>query len=153
MNSPAGINTIDTPCESSIASGSTVGWGVAVGSGVFVGGISVAVGSGVAVVGISVGVGDTSVGVSSGDEDASVGMDVGVVLAPHPLAITLLSVNISIKIYFRRFNCILFGIFSFYRIVLDLSCSAISDLVTGEPGIRCLIPGLPNHWSPNILFT
>jgi hypothetical protein len=67
-----------------ISLGSTVGWGVAVGSGVLVGGITVQVGSEVAVGGICVTVGTNSVGVD-------IGVDVGkfsvlgpCVAEPHP---------------------------------------------------------------------
>jgi hypothetical protein len=112
-----------TPFESIISSGRTVGCGVAVNVGVFVGGASVGVGAGVSVggTGVSVARGGISVGGVSGTNEVTVGQAMGVSLAPHPLKNKAESVTLMIirKIIWRL-CCILLERFSFFRIVPDL---------------------------------
>jgi len=75
-----------TPCESTISFGSTVGCGVGVSVGVFVGGAGVGVGAGISVggIGVSVAKGGISVGKFSGTNEVTVGQGVGVSDELHP---------------------------------------------------------------------
>jgi hypothetical protein len=121
-NSPAGTKTIGTPFESSISLGSTVGWDIVVGSGVFVVGMAVQVGSGVAVGGISDGVGDTSVGTSVAGREIFVGVLSGDSSGPHPLTnISMNKTMIKNRGFRLRLSMLLeiFSFFTFSRIVLD----------------------------------
>jgi hypothetical protein len=112
-----------------ISAGRTVGWGVAVGSGVWVGETSVAVGSGVAVGGSCVAVAGISVGVFCRVGGTVADGRAEGALVPQLLIRAVESKIRKDRINFWRVDNMFLGYFSFYRILLDIGDGAIRNAI------------------------